>query len=214
MKNKKALYLGGMAVGALLVVGVLAGPVVARSVGWLYGEGLRIANPYEQSSGTPDVTLAAGGAYIQGALEVDGAARFDGAFTANSELTASSRLITTKTQVGSQTGYGGIFASTTIPVTSSYEVLLGSGTDDTVLSSTPQIATTTVSGGDTKWTSGTYLTLTSTSTNGVVFCDEGTCTGSRLQLGAATRTVDQYDVLMLVWDSADGYWREVSFTAN
>src|SRR3990167_8231748 len=78
MKNKKALYLGVGLVGALLVA-LSVSPIAARTVGWLYGEALRIASPIRDQ--TPDVTLAAGGAYIEGTLEVDGASRFDGTVT-------------------------------------------------------------------------------------------------------------------------------------
>ena len=136
------------------------------------------------------------------------------ALSVTGDTTLGAREIHTRTQIGSQTGFGGIFVSTTIPYTSSYQVLLGSGTNDTVLTSLPQISTSTALNGTTLLTSGSYLLLTSTSANGVVFCDEGTCAGSMLQLGAATRTVDQYDTLQLVYDAVDGFWREVSFTAN
>lgn len=44
--------------------------------------------------------------------------------------------------------------------------------------------------------------------------DEGTLTGSKLQLGASTRTLGKGDVLKLRYNSADGYWYEEGFTNN
>src|SRR3990167_3530584 len=79
MKNKKALYLGVGLVGALLVA-LSVSPIAARTVGWLYGEALRVASPIRDQ--TPDVTLAAGGAYIEGQLEVDIAVRVDSSISA------------------------------------------------------------------------------------------------------------------------------------
>lgn len=93
MQKLKKLALGIAAVGVLLA-GVGTGVVVARSgLDYVYGEALRIAGQNGRS-GTPDVTLAAGGAYLSGALEVDGAARFDGAVTTNSSLTSSGQNYT------------------------------------------------------------------------------------------------------------------------
>ncbi len=90
MTNRKMAYLGAGLLSALLV-GLAVSPVGARTVGWLYGEALRIADPIR--GGTPDVTLAAGGAYIQGTLEVDSTVRFDGAVTQNAALTAQGTTI-------------------------------------------------------------------------------------------------------------------------
>ncbi len=76
MNKNKGLYLGAAFLGALLL-GALAAPVVARSLGYVYGNALYIEN--EPRNATPSVTLAADGAFIAGTIEVDGAGRFDGA---------------------------------------------------------------------------------------------------------------------------------------
>ena len=171
------------------------------------------------SSGNVLPTTTTGGdlgtaAFPWGAIYSSGSVSLAaGATVSGADFTASGRVVRTKTQVGTQTGFGGIFVSSSIPVTSSYQTLLSSGTNDVMLTSAPQISTSTTAGGTTILTSGTFLVLTSTA-NGVVFCDEGTCAGSKLQLGAAQRTVNQYDILELVYDATDGFWREVSYTSN
>ncbi len=108
----------------------------------------------------------------------------------------------------------GIVASTTIPVNSSFETLMSTANTTVNITATPSIATTTVVGGSTGLTSGTFLILSSTGTSGVIFTDEGTLTGTRLQLGAATRTVTQYKVLTLIFDAVNSMWIEKSFGNN
>jgi hypothetical protein len=90
--NKVTKLVLGAAFAGVLLAGIGTGRAVARGIG-LYGEFLRVASPFEQSSGTPDVTLAAGGAYIQGTLEVDGAARFDGAVAIPGVITATGGIL-------------------------------------------------------------------------------------------------------------------------
>ncbi len=112
----------------------------------------------------------------------------------------------------------GINVSTIVPVNSSYETVVSSG-GNLVVTATPSISTTTVvqaAGAlGTELASGTYLILSSTSsTGGVTFQDAGTLSGSQLQLGAATRLVDLYNTLVLIYDATDHFWREVSFTSN
>lgn len=49
-------------------------------------------------------------------------------------------------------------------------------------------------------------------TNTVTVQDGGTLPGSKLRLGATTRTLGKGDTLVLMWDSADAKWYEVSYT--
>lgn len=56
---------------------------------------------------------------------------------------------------------------------------------------------------------GTKVTLVGNDANSTVFQDEGTLVNSRLRLGAATRTVAQYDTLTLVYDGSR--WCEIAF---
>lgn len=78
----------------------------------------------------------------------------------------------------------------------------------TTLTSTPQVSTANAKDGD-------IITIQGTSdTDTVVFTDEGGATGSKLQLGGATRTLGVGDTLTLTYDSTTGYWYEVSFTNN
>lgn len=122
-------------------------------------------------------------------------------------VTVVAPIVFTRTQVGTTaSATGGIYVSSTIPATSSYESLLSSASTSVLLTSTPNIAA---------GVSGQYLILSSTSSaSGVVFQDEGTLTGSKLQLGAASRTVSQYKTLTLIYDAVDGFWREVGFGNN
>lgn len=92
MKKLQKLVLGAAAAGVLLA-GVFTGTALAKVANWGFFEGLRIATPYSATSGTPDVSLVAGGAYIQGKLEVDGAVRFDGAVSMNSTLSPAGGIL-------------------------------------------------------------------------------------------------------------------------
>ncbi len=127
--------------------------------------------------------------------------------------TAGSLNTVNGVQVFTKVAITGIVVSTTIPVNSSYESLLSTGST-VILTSVPNISTTTVINGSTLLPSGTYLVLSSTAAGGVTFQDAGTLTGSQLQLGAATRTVTQYKTLTLIWDATDGFWREISYGNN
>ncbi len=120
-----------------------------------------------------------------------------------------------KTQVGTASGQNtGVNVSTIVPVNSSYETVISSG-GPLVLTSTPNISTTTVVGGSVEIPSGTFLVISSTAaTNSVTFQDAGTLTGSQLQLGAATRAVSQYKTLTLIYDATDHFWREIAYGNN
>ncbi len=122
-------------------------------------------------------------------------------------VTVNAPIVYTRTQIGTTaSATGGIYASTTVAATSSYESLLSSASTAVLLTSTPNIAA---------GVSGQLLVLSSTSSvSGVTFQDEGTLTGSKLQLGAASRAVSQYKTLTLIYDAVDGYWREISYGNN
>ncbi len=128
--------------------------------------------------------------------------------------TAATQSITSGLTVFTKVAVASINVSTIVPVNSSYETVVSSGAN-LVLTSTPNISTTTVVGGSTELPSGTYLVLSSTSsTGGVTFQDAGTLTGSQLELGSTTRLVDQYNTLTLIYDATDHKWREISFGSN
>lgn len=134
-------------------------------------------------------------------------------------VTANAPFVMFKTAIGSaNTLTGGVYASTTIPVSSSFETVIGTGSATAViLTSTPNISTTTVVNGIVGIADGTYLVISCTATAagaGVIFQDEGTLTGSRLQLGAASRTVSTHDTLTLIFSAADSFWKEVAYGNN
>lgn len=128
--------------------------------------------------------------------------------------TAATQSIVNGLQVFGKSAISGVVVSTTIPVNASYETVLSTG-GAIVITATPSIATTTIVGGATNLPSGTYLVLTSTSSSGqVTLQDDGTLSGSKLQLGASTRAITQYKTLTLVFDATDGFWREISYGNN
>ena len=100
----------------------------------------------------------------------------------------------------------GITTSTIVlPVSSGYVVVASTGGDVAIntVGTAPTISTTTYS-------AGTYLIISSTSTDqGVTFTEGAT---ECLYLGAATRTVGLSDTLMLMFDGY--FWVELSFTEN
>lgn len=128
--------------------------------------------------------------------------------------TAATQNTTNGLSILGKVAITGIVTSTSIPVNSSYETLMS--TDNTTVSVTalPSISTTTVPRGTTELPSGTYLILTSTGPSGVVLFDDGTLSGSRLQLGASTRTITQFKTLTLIYDAVDHYWREIAYGNN
>lgn len=128
-------------------------------------------------------------------------------------VTANVPLVLAKTQVGTGDSAAlGVFASTVVPVTSSYESLISSGGIVTLIS-VPNISTTTVVGGNTLLASGTFLVLSSTATSAdaVVLQSSATLAGSQLALGAATRSINGTHTIELIWDAADKLWREISY---
>lgn len=101
------------------------------------------------------------------------------------------------------TSYPAVHISTSFsPVNTSFLVINGSGT--LTMTSTPTISTTTA-------VSGQELTI-SGGANPVTFTDNGTLSGSLLELSAATRAVGTGSMLHLRY--YNGKWYEVSFAAN
>ena len=134
--------------------------------------------------------------------------------TLSSDVSVAGLLSTGLQQVGTSLGATtGVYASTTIVPTASYLVLVSSG-GNIQFTSTPNVSTATAIGGATAFPEGTRLVFTTTTTVVHTFVDEGGLTGSRLQLGAGTRAVGQYDTLELIYSAQDTFWREVGFTDN
>lgn len=126
----------------------------------------------------------------------------------------------TRTAIGT-VGNGaadGVWASTIIPVSSSFETVISSFGGSMVIStmvltSLPTISTTTVPGGSVGITDGTFLVISGTSTESrVVFLSSGTLAGTQLKLNAASRTVTRGSKLSLVFDSVLSLWVETGFT--
>lgn len=108
----------------------------------------------------------------------------------------------------------GININTIVPVTSSFETVVSSG-GAIKLTSVPNISTTTIVGGTVTIPDGTFLVITATTTAGTVtFQDQGTLTGSQLELGAATRTLTKDKTLTLIFDATELVWKELSFGNN
>ena len=131
-----------------------------------------------------------------------------GGYTATGDVRLNTLFKYTKTAIGTLGGLKnqGIYVSSTIAVTSSYQTICSSGGNIT-LTSTPNIAVAGLTG-------GIFLILTSTVSSVINLVDEGSLTGSKVQLGAATRAISQYKVLTLIYDATDGYWREVAYADN
>ncbi len=118
-------------------------------------------------------------------------------------------------QVGtSETATTGIYVSTTIPVLSTYEILVSSGGGNIKLTSTPTISTITLVGNATAIPDGTFLVLTSTTAQVITLQSQGTLSGSGLRLGSATRAITIGNTLTLIWNAAMGQWLEIAFSAG
>ncbi len=132
-----------------------------------------------------------------------------GNFALSGDFLASGRITPTVTRFGA--GPAGVTVSSTVPNVTTYVTLLSSGGPIT-LTSTPSISTMDVNG--IGLTMPEFLVLSSTSTNGITLQDEGTLTGSKLQLGSTTRVISTYKTLFLIFDPLDGFWREIAFGNN
>lgn len=172
--------------------------------------------------GVPNYTLQSGGANYglfqnsaaasswSGAYGTSQTANGTAAFTWDSSpaFTANAPLVLAKTSVT------GISTGTALGVASSYLVVMSTSNSAVAMLMTPSISTTTTYGGATALASGTYLVISSTGSSGVTFYDNGTLSGSQLELGAASRSVTQYKTLTLIFDATDSKWREISFGSN
>ena len=108
--------------------------------------------------------------------------------------------------------FTGINFSTAIPVTDGYLVVASSGGVVTV-TATPSIKTTYESGRAVK--SGSLLVLRGSSdANAVVLQDHDSLAGTKLDLGASTRSLGNKDVLVLMYDAAVDRWLELLFIAH
>lgn len=109
----------------------------------------------------------------------------------------------------------GLFASSTVVVSASFETVISSGGDITN-TATPSISTTTTPGGSIGIPDGFELTLISTAAagGGVYFQDNGTLSGSRLRLASATRLVARGKALTLKFSQAMSMWIEKAYASN
>ncbi len=124
----------------------------------------------------------------------------------------ATRLYFTKTAIGSASGQNtGVNVSTVIAVTTSYETVISSG-GPIVLTSIPTIATGPAAG--LEFASGTILVIASTATASVTFQDNGTLSGSQLELGSTTRAISANKTLTLIYDATLHRWLELAFGSN
>lgn len=93
--------------------------------------------------------------------------------------------------------------ATSIPVTTTFVSLVP--TAAATVTATPSIATTNV-------VAGTRVTLFGASAFATIVQDAGTLAGSQLKLQSSTRTISQYQALVLVFDGT--FWCEESFSAS
>jgi len=108
--------------------------------------------------------------------------------------------------------FTGINNSTSIPVTDGYLVVASSGGVVT-LTSSPSIKTTYPSGRAVK--SGSRLTLRGSSdANAVVLQDHDSVSGTKLDLGASTRSLGNKDVITLMYDAAVDRWLELLYITH
>lgn len=102
--------------------------------------------------------------------------------------------------------FSGINASTSIPVTDGYLVVASSG-GIVAVTATPSVKTTYESGRAVK--SGSLLVLRGSSdANAVVLQDNDSVSGTKLDLGATTRSLGNKDILVLWYDAAVDRWME------
>lgn len=160
-----------------------------------YPHGLTTATEAEKSSA--DVTPGDDDLYIVGTGEIDGAVRLDGALTLNSSLTQTGNM----TMTGNATIDGLeiktpstsvlVTTFTALTITDRYMIIDATGTGSVITSTrTPFISTTA-------YAEGTLVTLLQIGGNAFVLSDEGTLSGSLLELSSNTVTLGQYQYLTL-----------------
>lgn len=128
-----------------------------------------------------------------------------------SGLTLYGPVVRTPTQYGAEGTTFGIYGTSTIVVTSEYEMLTSSGGSVTMVN-TPTISTLTVAGANIP--AGQVLVLgSSVAAYGFTFQANGTLAGSLIYLGSASRTVNNKNTLSLIF-GPDGFWHETSFVTG
>ena len=117
------------------------------------------------------------------------------------------------------TNYTTFFATNTVPVTGTYITILSSGSNLT-LTGTPTIATTTIltpsqsvgaPGNDTNIADGTWLVLSSSSSQKILIQDAGTLSNSGLNLGlAGAEVVTSSRPITFIFNGSLGVWTQTS----
>ena len=111
--------------------------------------------------------------------------------------------ISDEVSYAANTSYSALRISSEIVPTDSFYVFVSTG--DNVSTATPQISTTTA-------TSGQRIMLLNSGTSSYTFGDTDSVSGSLLELRAASREVDQGDILEVVYYG--GKWYEIGFYNN
>lgn len=190
---KKIVSFAVMLVMAALMLAVSAS---AKTVGYLYGDALVIGNPASPvySVSTAGVVTTTGAQTITGAQ----------AITGNQTVTGNQSVSGSKSEVPSTTYSSTVLYTTNTISASGASFIVINGSGAIVMGSTPTIATTTA-------VSGQSITLFG-GTNAVTFTDEGSLTGSLLELGSTTRALGAGDMLKLRYYG--GKWYEEGFVNN
>lgn len=198
---KKSFKLVGLLVLAAIAVVVFVGPkeIVASTTGYLYGHGLYI----QSVPGTTVASITNAGAMTVTSLTNSGAATATtGTFSSNVSVAGNMAISGSQADVPN-TSYSAIAVSSSIsPVGVSFLVINASGT--LTSTATPFISTTTAISGQT-------LTLMG-GTNVLTVSDEGSVTGTLLELGDTSRALGAGDILKLRYYS--GKWYEEAFVNN
>ncbi len=206
---KKYLSLAAFALLAALAVDVAARPTNA----WNFKSLLLQSDQTLTVQGPANFT---GAVTLSGATMVQATAGTSTLLTPGTAATASTVLgfdNTPSIALGTSGQNTGVNISTVIPVNGSYETVISSG-GPIVLTSLPTIATTTVVGGSTLIPDGTFLVITSTSTNGITLQSNGNLAGTQLFLGATTRVIALHKRLFLQFYQNvpnAAYWEEVAY---
>lgn len=205
---RKSLALAGLALVAAVAL-TLSGPgrAMARSLGtW----------EYPVLNGTSSQSLTWAGPVTLSGTQTQGAAGTSTLAAAGTAAAASTVLgfdNTPSIALGTSGQNTGVNVSTIVPVNGSFETIISSG-GAIVLTSLPNISTTTVVGGSTLIPDGTWLVLTSTSTNSITLQSNGGLAGSQLFLGAATRVIALHKTIVLQFFQNPGgaaYWEERAY---
>lgn len=133
------------------------------------------------------------------------------ATTGNQTVTGNSTVTGDRTVAGrnviTPTSMTGVTVSSSVPAAASYYILT-STSGALIMAATPAISTTTATNGQTMILRGVSASNTFT------LQDQGTLSGSLIELGAATRVISDKKVLFLLYDSTLGEWLEQSYGNN